>query len=140
MLCVCSGYWIWDQFTSDKACKSNPCWVCVDSILTSPLMSCDRQGLIPDPLCWKWRWNVQPEKSVCHKTMDLGLVGNKPERSLKWLGLIPDPLDTDQYKSYTMSMDQELIIKHQASSIRRAQRAFFSKASSPPPIVFFIYL
>ena len=23
------------------------------------------------PLCWKWRWNVQPEKSVCHKTMDL---------------------------------------------------------------------
>ena len=25
---------------------------------------------------------------------------------LKWLGLIPDPLDTDQYKSYTMSMDQ----------------------------------
>ena len=31
-------------------------------------------GLIPDPLCWKWRWNVQPEKSVCHKTMDLGSV------------------------------------------------------------------
>jgi len=28
--------------------------------------------LIPDPLCWKWRWNVQPEKSACHKTMDLG--------------------------------------------------------------------
>ena len=30
--------------------------------------------LIPDPLCWKWRWNVQPEKSACHKTMDLGSV------------------------------------------------------------------
>jgi len=28
--------------------------------------------LIPDLVCWKWRWNVQPEKSVCHKMLDLG--------------------------------------------------------------------
>jgi hypothetical protein len=62
--------WIWDQFTSDKACKSNPCWVCVDSILTSPLMSCDRQGLIPDPLCHHKHCSCGTKK--VSRAMDLG--------------------------------------------------------------------
>jgi len=30
--------------------------------------------LIPDLVCWKWRWKIQPEKFVCHKMLDLGSV------------------------------------------------------------------
>ena len=45
-----------------------------DTGLEQRSLACTGQQLIPDPLCWKWRWNVQPEKSVCHKTMDLGSV------------------------------------------------------------------
>jgi hypothetical protein len=34
--------------------------------------------LIPGLVCWKWRWNVQPEKSACHKMLDLGSVNAPP--------------------------------------------------------------
>ena len=36
--------------------------------------SCYEPELIPDPVCWKWRWLSQPMTIACHKMLDLGSV------------------------------------------------------------------
>ena len=38
---------------------------------TSPSL-CYEPELIPDPVCWKWRWLSQPVTIACHKMLDLG--------------------------------------------------------------------
>jgi len=42
------------------------------SHLLSRTSSCYEPELIPDPVCWKWRWLSQPVTIACHKMLDLG--------------------------------------------------------------------
>ena len=45
---------------------------CSMSHLLSRTSSCYEPELIPDPVCWKWRWLSQPVTIACHKMLDLG--------------------------------------------------------------------